>query len=92
MKTHPETITAEVEINFADGNRTVEMMLKHPNEINDCQEGKAVVLNLRNGDQYTGIYQGIDEDDEIMLGSASSKNGIGIKWRAIENYFEQTTL
>ncbi len=92
MKKTNEEITAEVEINFPDGKRTIEMIMKQPYEIDDCQEGLVVVLNLRNGDIYTGLYEGIDEDDDIMLGALGSKNTIGIKRRAIENYLEQTTL
>jgi hypothetical protein len=68
------TVTAEVEIDFKEGKRTIEMELKEPHEIEDCEEGKAVMLNLRNGETYTGIFKGMDGDEDIMLGSLSGGN------------------
>ena len=83
-----QTVTAEVEINFAEGKKTIEMLLKSPSEIDDCEEGKAIVLNLRNGETYTGIFKGVD-DEEIMLGSLSGKGAIGLKAFWVRDYFEQ---
>ena len=41
---------AEVEIDFKDGKITIEMVMKEPYEIEDCEEGKAVmVCNLQDG-------------------------------------------
>ena len=84
-----QTVTAEVEIDFKDGKRTTEMVMKEPYEIEDCEEGKAVMLNLRNGETYTGIFKGMDGDEDIMLGSLSGKNTIGLKVGWLNDYFEQ---
>jgi hypothetical protein len=84
-----QTVTAEVEIDFKDGKRTIEMEMKGPYEIEDCEEGKVVMINFRNGDTYTGIFKGMDGDDDIMLGSLSGKSTIGLKVGWINDYFEQ---
>ena len=84
-----QTVTAKVEIDFKEGKRTIEMELKEPYEIENCEEGKAVIINLRNGETYTGIFKGMDGDEDIMIGSLSGKNIIGLKVNWIEDYFEQ---
>jgi hypothetical protein len=84
-----QTVTAEVEIDFKEGKRTIEMELKEPHEIEDCEEGKAVMLNSRNGETYTGIFKGMDGDEDIMLGSLSGGNTIGLKVNWVNDYFEQ---
>lgn len=78
-----QTVTAK------EGKRTVEMELKEPHEIENCEEGKAVMLNLRNGETYTGIFKGMDDDEYIMLGSLSGGNTIGLKVNWVNDYFEQ---
>lgn len=82
------TVTAEVEIDFKEGKKTIEMFLKKPYEIEDCTEGKAVCLNLKNGETYTGIFKGMD-DNEIALGALSGKSSIGLKLGGVKDYFEQ---
>ena len=67
-------VKAEVEFDFKDGKRTISMELKEPREIEDCEEGKAVILNLRNGETYTGIFKGMDGDEDIMLRSLNNKS------------------
>lgn len=82
--------TAEVEIDFKEGKRTIEMVMKESSEIEDCEEGKAVMLNLRNGDTYTGIFRGMDGDEGIMLGALKSGLMIGVEVSWLNNYFEET--
>jgi len=88
MKSQIQTVTAEVEINFKDGKKTIQMEMKIPCEIENCEEGKAVVLKLKNGDTYTGIFRGMDDED-ILLGSLKYNSTIGVNLSSIENYFEQ---
>lgn len=83
------TVTAEVEIDFKDGKRTIEMELKSPHEIEDCEIGKTVMLNLRNGETYTGIFKGMDGDEDIILGSLDRGNTIGLKVNWVKDYLEQ---
>jgi len=82
-------VTAEVEIDFKEGKRTIEMELKEPHEIEDCEEGKVVMLNLRNGETYTGVFKGMDGEDDIMLSSLSGGYAIGLKVNWVNDYFEQ---
>ena len=78
----------KIEINFPDGKRTIEMSQKKQYDIQNCEQEKIVVLNLNNGESYTGIFKGIDGDDAV-LGSISGKNTIGINSVWIHDYFEQ---
>ncbi|MFK7048745.1 hypothetical protein FLACOL_01087 [Flavobacterium columnare] len=82
-----QTVTVKVEIHFKEGKRTILMELKEPHEIEDCEEGKAVMFNLRNGETYTGIFKGMDGD--IMLGSLSGGSTISLKVNWVNDYFEQ---
>lgn len=84
-----KTTKIEAEINFADGKRTIEMELKEDYEIHDCEVEKVVMLNICNGEKYTGIFKGMN-DDEIMLGSLSGKNTIGLSIAVVNDYFEES--
>jgi hypothetical protein len=81
---------ATMEVNFKDGKKEVEMELKNPQELYDCEEGKAIVLILQNEEGYTGIFKGMEEED-IMLGSLSQEHTIGLNICHIVTYFEQIT-
>lgn len=83
-----KTTRASVEIDFQEGKRTIEMELKEDYEIEDCEEGKVIVLNLCNGETYTGIFKGMDSED-VMLGSLTSQNIIGLSTAYINDYFEE---
>ena len=43
-----QKIIATVEIDFKEGKKSIEMELKQGFEIEDCEENKVVVLNLKN--------------------------------------------
>lgn len=53
------TVTFGVEINFPDGKREIEMVQKRGHEIEDCEEGKVVILILTDGQELTGIFRRI---------------------------------
>lgn len=83
------TIEASVELDFPDGKRTIEMALKQSHEIQDCEEGKAVCLNLKNGETHTGIFKGMDGDDDVKLGTLSGDHTLGYKVNWIDDYLEE---
>jgi len=84
-----QTVVAEVKIDFKEGKKTIEMELKEPCDIENCEEGKVVMLNLRNGETYTGTFKGMDGDDDIMIRSLTSGRTIGLKVKWVSNYLEQ---
>jgi len=84
-----ENVKTEVEITYKDGKRTIEMELKEKYEIEYCEEGKVLIINLRNGETYTGIFKGMDGDEDIMLGSLSGGNTIGLKINWVNDYLEE---
>ncbi len=82
-------VTAIAEINFHDGKREIEMILKQPEEIRNCDGGKVVSLLLKDKNTYTGFFQGIDDDDDIVVGGIDGKGAIGLKVAWVESYFEE---
>jgi hypothetical protein len=83
-----QKIIATVEIDFKEGRKSIEMELKKGFEIEDCDENKVVVLNLKNGETYTGIFKGMDGDEDLMFGSLSSGSRIGLKVHWVRDYLE----
>lgn len=83
-----EQVKVKIELNFKDGKKIIEMELKVPEELEDCKEGKAIILNLLDGQSYTGIFKGIDEE-YISLQSLSGKNTLGFELEWVGNYLEQ---
>ncbi len=81
-------VTADVEVHYSAGKKTIKMILKNPDDIQNCPEGKTVVINLRNGETYAGFFRGFD-DSTIMLKSTMSGGVIGLELPWIVNYFEE---
>lgn len=67
----------------------MEMILKKANELEDCQEGKQVTLLFTNGDDYSGVYQGFDDDNTIMLEATDGDSMIGLPFDRLKNYLEE---
>lgn len=83
-----QTVTAEVEIDFKDGKKTIQMQLKESYELDDCPIDTVIMLNLINGDTLTGLFKGINEED-TMIGSLDGKHTLGYKNEYVSNYFEE---
>lgn len=84
-----ETIEASFEVDFPDGKKTVNATLKHGYEIEDCEVGKAVFLNLRNGETHSGIFRGAEGDESFSIYSFSGEYRLGYKTGWVETYFEE---
>jgi small nuclear ribonucleoprotein (snRNP)-like protein len=82
-------VTAEVDIDFAEGKRTIRMVLKQPSDIEDCIEGTVVLITLKNTETYTGIFKRFDDDDCIILDSLSGTRTIGLERHWVDYYFEE---
>lgn len=89
------TVTIEVEINFPEGKRKIEMVQKKGYEIEDCEEGKVVILILADGQELTGIFKGMADNDVKITSVAASSGklldrmtlGYNINW--VSKYFEE---
>ena len=85
-----QTVTAEVEVELPTGKKKIEMLLKKRTEIEDCEEGKIIILNLVDGQELTGIFKGLTEDEDVKIAPLSgSKMVLGYKLKWIDNYFEE---
>lgn len=78
----------EVEIDFMGDKKTIEMVIKEAIEIDDLEEEKVIVLALKSGQKYFGIFKGMD-DETIMLQSLASNKTIGVEKKFIRGYLEQ---
>ncbi len=81
-------VTTEVEINFPDGKRTIEMFWNKTSEIEDCEIGTVIVLLLTDESNVTGIFKGISGDD-VMIGSFDGKHTLGYKTHWVDSYCEE---
>jgi hypothetical protein len=67
--------------------KTKEAILRNVKDLENCPIGKELVLLFGNED-YTGIFQGI-EDEEIILQSTTSENRIGLPFNRLTSYLER---
>lgn len=79
--------TATIEINFKEGKKTIEVTLKKKHQIEECEEGKVVILRMKNGDTFTGLFKGMDEST-IMITGLFSSNVMGVNIRSVDDYLE----
>lgn len=85
------TAIATVTLDLEEGKKDVKMVFKPGYDIEECQEGKAVILHVGNGhEEYSGYYKGMD-GDTVMLASFQSGKRIGLELDWISNYWEELT-
>lgn len=80
--------TIEVELQFPDGSKTINMNRKNPLEINGCEIGRIICLLIKNGEEITGIFKGMDKET-IMIESLSGKHCLGYKTDWVSSYLEE---
>ena len=81
-------VIATITVKYPKGEKDVETELKNQHDIGSCEEGKFIYMHLFNGNEYSGIFKGMDEET-VLLGSLVSEDIIGIESECIENYFEE---
>lgn len=69
-------------------NKVYQMTENESYEIEDCDEGKVVIINLINGNSYTGIFHGMD-GDIVLLKSIKSSSVVGLEIDWIKSYLEE---
>ena len=78
-----------IEVEFIDKVKAT-LELKDKNQLEDCENGKRVMLNFLNGETYIGFFKGIDEE-EIILQSISKKNTVGLPFNLLKDYAEEVS-
>ena len=68
--------------------KTKQAYLRDAEEIENLEEGKEVVLMFDNGDEYTGIFKGLD-DEQIILKALESDSMIGLPLSRLKGYLER---
>lgn len=62
--------------------------LKELREIHECKEGTEINLHLKDGQLMSGIFDGIADDEEVVLKSLSGGSRLGFRLSSIDNYSE----
>jgi len=78
-----------LKLNLEYEGKNYEVIQKDAYDIENCEEGKFVSLILKNGEEYNGVFRGMDNED-IMLRSVCLQHTIGFSLRFLKYYFEQT--
>lgn len=68
--------------------KTKQAYLRDAEEIENLEEGKEVVLIFANGEEYTGIFKGLD-DEQIILKALDSESMIGLPLNMLKSYLER---
>jgi hypothetical protein len=87
-----QQVIVTVEIEFPVGKKEIKMQAKDRDQISECAENKVVVIYLVDGQQYTGIFKGMDGSDDIMLSNLLGKNTIGLQVNWIKAYLEEIKI
>jgi len=69
--------------------KTKQGLLKEPKDLQNCPDGNEVNLFFGNGDEYCGLYRGLD-GNEIILQSTESTNRIGLPFNKLTGYLQRT--
>ena len=68
--------------------KTKQAYLRDAKEIENLEEGKEVVLLFANGEEHTGVFKGLD-DEEIILKALESESMIGLPLNMLNGYLER---
>ena len=64
---------------------------KKPHELEDCPKNSRIILVFYNGEEYHGIFRGMDGDYTIMLRSETDKpSTIGLPINALKFWLLKT--
>ncbi len=77
----------EYAVDFSDGIK-LKMIAKESEELEDCEKSKRIVLQYEN-ESYSGIFEGLDGDDTVMLKSLQSNHIIGLPITPLKQYLEE---
>lgn len=69
--------------------KTKEAILKNPADLKNCPVDNEVILVFDSGEDYTGIFKGIDESGEIILKSLESPQQIGLPFNRLDSYWQR---
>ncbi len=62
--------------------------IKEPKDLQNCPDGNEVHLMFDNGDEYEGLYRGMD-DDQIILQSTTSTERIELPFNRLHSYLQR---
>lgn len=68
--------------------KTKKGFIKEPKDLQNCPIGNEVNLVFSNGDEYCGLYRGMDGDD-IILQSTTSTDRIGLPFNRLTAYLQR---
>lgn len=83
-----KTDNFKVTVTTTDGDINIEMCLKKLKDLTKCPTGKVIFITLPSGDEYKGLYKGLNKGS-IVLRSLISEATISIPKQFVVYYFQQ---
>lgn len=83
-----EEVRLEVVLEINGEEKTIEMLLKESDEIEDCEKGKMVVLLTHDGNQWTGYFQSSDGEN-VSIKPFGSRVSLSFELEWFNEYLEE---
>lgn len=83
-----EEIRADVVLEINGEEKTIEMLLKESDEIQDCEKGKIVVLLTHDGNQWVGHFQSCDGEN-VSIKPIGSLLSLSFELEWFNEYLEE---
>ena len=84
-----EEVRAEVGIKINGVEKDYEMVIRETYEIEDCEDGKIVLLLGHDGSQWTGRFRGTYDEDIILESLDNPTSRIALNSDGVGMYFEE---
>jgi hypothetical protein len=87
-----ERIVATVTIPRYKGgeDKDLEMLVRNPYDLDDCEKGKTVILIGNDQSQWTGTFVSVDDED-VIIESLESNDQIGFPIDGLVCFLEEIT-
>lgn len=86
-----EQASINLEVDFKETSKNLEMMMRYHHQLNECEVGRLVVLFLLNGKTYVGIFNGIN-DGSVILKSTKANVTIGFQQERLGHFLESKSV
>lgn len=89
MSEESEEIRAEIEIRTKEGIKTYLTVAKSSDELDECENGKIVILIAHDQNQWCGLFEEVTEEDVIISDLDDRSKRIAFPLYGVAFYFEE---
>jgi hypothetical protein len=88
MEENENELIAKVEVTIGDEEKTIDMLLKSSDELDECEKGKIIMLILKDNKTWSGTLENFDgENIELKPLTGGRSLGFEINW--VAEYLEE---